>query len=442
MYLFILKYLDCIKIVNFRHYNSLALERQTVLTNFLKYSMISCSLILVYRLIMELAIAAFHQNIQGFLLTLPNLTCSLLSLEPLIVLFFYNVYVILFFKVMVALYPVQYLSMDHDCVSKMILMLMLTMWSFEYLLLAIIYGTYCHNVQIHFLKQLYSFKFDEANLNTKPSIVLVHIALILIPQIIKFIAKTKHRKGNQVHPTKASLTKNKVPFNDVEKGNNPPTDVNELVHERNDKENFNRQLNCGPNNVVRRDLDDENTTVVRYKPKFAVIYVDHSKSIYISPKYRGGSKISESGPSSNNLDNSSENKNEEKIEVEDYIADCFCPTIDNFKDDNSKMELESKENKEAKDNTVKDIDVKMIKLTTQCSSDIPIVDPQIIRTDSFVWYCTICTIVICVIVLVKIDKSHLPVNRIGHVGWLLIPPFWIIRTEEILNYVQRRYLSS
>ena len=399
--------------------------------------MITCSLILVYRLAMELAIAGFHENIQGYLLTLPNLTCSLLSPEPFIVLFFYNIYVILFFKVMVALYPIQYLSMDHDCVSKMVLMLMLTMWSFEFFMFTIIYGTYCHPVQIYFLKLLYNFKFDEENLNKKPSIVLVHTAITLIPQIIKFIAKTKHRKDKRVHPYTASLIKKKVSFNDIEKGNDSvTTDDNKLVDDRTDRENFNDQLNSDPTNEFQNNLDSENTIVVRNKPKFAVFYVDNSKSIYVSRKYRGRRKIPEPGPSSKTGDEL-ENENVEEKEMEDYIAESFDKVIDlSTNNDNFKLELEMKEAQEAEDNFVKDNETQ-IKPTSQRSTDIPLVHPQIIKTDSFIWYSIIIAIIICIIFFVKINQ--LPVNRIGHIGWLIIPPFWIIRTEGIFKFCQRRY---
>ena len=187
----------------FRYYNAIPDLKQSIMTKLLQAFLISIGIILIVGCLKNLYhISYLSSSIQILAQSYPNLTCSILSYEPWYVLSSYFLFAIISFKSMIAVYPTDFINMNHDKVWKVTIIFILSCWAFEYVFFILYFKTVCNKLNIESLGQKFEIEMDL--FQYKPAVIQYHMLSLWIPQILKLMVSYSkcERKisTNQVAP--------------------------------------------------------------------------------------------------------------------------------------------------------------------------------------------------------------------------------------------------
>ena len=192
----------------FFYYQTLPPIRKTVLVFLMQLFMIVNCSVLVHSMLIILPAEVFPNFVNKGFAVAPNLTCSLLASEPLLVLACYCLFVILCFKAFASLMPYHYLSMNHNRVWRISVAAIVLFWILEYTLILAFNRTLCTKFYVYYLYTFFGFMVEDETMKNKPSTLMVHLLLLLVPRLVSFIGKKwkskvlrfKEVHNNQVGP--------------------------------------------------------------------------------------------------------------------------------------------------------------------------------------------------------------------------------------------------
>ena len=173
------------------------------MTKLLQALVVSQGIILIVGCLKNLYhISYLSSTVKQLAQNYPNLACSILSYEPWYVLSSYFLFAIISFKSMIAVFPTDYINMNHDKVWKVTIILIISCWAFEYSFFIAYFNTVCNKLNIESLGQ--KFDIEKDNFKYKPTVIHIHILSLWIPQILKLMvnySKCKKKiSQNQVAP--------------------------------------------------------------------------------------------------------------------------------------------------------------------------------------------------------------------------------------------------
>ena len=382
-------------------------HRQTVLTKLIQFLTIVNSLVLIFWNLNDLALTIFYDDMKNMLLNYPNLTCSLSSPELGFVLTCYCYFAIISLKLVASMFPTFFINMNHDKASKLIVYAILFCWTNEYIFVISYYKTICSKLHINFLSKL--FFIDKGNFYEKPALLAFHIALMIIPQMLKILMKIieRIRVKNRIVPYNYQIK-----FHKTMAQNYDPEIVAVDDHEK--KEILNEPLSDLKNKISELEGEDEGEIKCTHRQKeFNKIerleqFTPKVHQIFVQPTNYAQS-ISQPNYVSNDTASTSVN--------------------DTLENDNSSSEYLNEDLSHVK-----------INLQTTRGSRNSLNKPQILDTDAIIFGCFIVLIIIG-ITLIAMSKNTGRTPSLGRNGIFLFyvfPIYWILKHQKIHDFIQRR----
>ena len=472
------------------YYDSLPSQKNTILTHLMKLLLILNSIILLHSLVVTLAVQFYPDKLQEFFNYVPNLTCSLIMQEPNIAFLSNCLFAIMSFKTMALVFSQEFLSMNHNRVWRITLITMVITLVFEYTFHLVQYETICTKHNIYYIKTFLRFQINKEFVKYKPATMVYHNIVISLPHVIrilcylwKFWNSRKHSdirplktytldmyrmkkinsqtnsclkylsEGQKLENIKNDKSKIKVFTNDdskqMEEGNlNVQTGVKtnvENLHleiapktfQSSPKSQENTFCEAGakkPLDCCDISLEDiENEEMVEYVPEQGRKYLsDHPKQYTTSP-------------STSTYVESSQNKSNKATDNGSRIF------IEESKISNNRTKVNLGGNIEEDTKSAKKInnfiprigveEIRILEDPKDTTGSQQTKKPQLLKTDYAIWLGTIIVILASFTVFVDSynDGVILIHSIISKIFFLVLPTYWILRSEEKTKFVERRF---
>lgn len=182
----------------YKYYGSLPAQMTTILTQLMQLSMLSCGLTTSIILIIRPSIVNFTPSLlQSSANLAPNATCSLFLVPEI---YFrigcYFFFAISFFKAIAKLAPNMYLNMNHEKVKGITMAIIMITCIAENAFLAFYYKTLCTKLTLYKYADIFSKTTHKVY--GKPQLLIFHFVLIWIPQLVLWIVMAfQKRSPNQ-----------------------------------------------------------------------------------------------------------------------------------------------------------------------------------------------------------------------------------------------------
>ena len=127
----------------------------------------------------------------------PQFACSVLSLMVPLIISLTTLFFVLCAKCYMMADTMNYLSLDHDRLSNIILIVMITLIVGEITSLFLIYGSLCPKLKLEKIKEEYNITLPE-NVKNTPPVVMIHELSLIVPEcIFQLIKLMKLRKKSR-----------------------------------------------------------------------------------------------------------------------------------------------------------------------------------------------------------------------------------------------------
>ena len=447
------------------YYASLPSQKKTILVHLMQMYMVLNSIILIHGLI--ISVLKYERNtMQAMLDYAPNLTCSIMMEECNIVIFCNCCFAFLLFKTLASVASTEYLSMNHDKTWKITCFTITISMIIEYTFLMIYYGTWCTLRNIHYIETFTVYTFDKSQLKYKPETLVIHEILMFLPELIKFMnnlwrklsskwyCKFRYCQFDFLHNIMGRTLKEKNP------SSLKYVTKRRLTNESDQIEDF--------NNIELGKIKFSGN-YSKTKPKNQV---DSLKTVMVKPymEFQPGSKtlsidipvvkvgIAEKPRVS--IRSSSQTVDEKPIKCSDINFDdievledeiVVCSQVKTYQSTSIKSisKSDKKENIDDKEknlpcvklnNFIPRIDMEEVKILAEDSSGpSKTPKPQLLKTDTAIWICAI-ILILAIVIIVKLNSNVVLTHHIiAKIYFIVMPTYWIVKSEEKMNFVQRRF---
>ena len=382
----------------YKYYGSLSAPKTTILTKLMQFCMFSCGLNLIaLQLIIPALITFTPEMVQWFLIVAPNLTCSLMLPEPYFTITLYFFFAIQLFKAMAKLEPTAYLNMNHGTVNKITLAIGLVVYLAELTYYVFHYKTLCTKNMIYKIEEFYDMSIKQAR--SKPPIQMYHFALVWIPHLAVLIVNTFLN-------TKSIRNKRRVyPVLQTSLAANISSKSPDMAINQKDTKECKLQALYEQNNRIA-DKAYERINLIFKKRMIQVApsketslntILNVEKAIDIDEMCVDGKEKSSTPRASNNLEI------ENKVKVDKFGAETYPPNMSSLK-------------------------------------------PQVLKMDLIFFLGTIGSILLLASIIMTGQSYGMQymvfwfIDLIGIIVTIVLPPYWIQRSDEITNFSQRRLM--
>ena len=173
--------------------------------------MIIAEITLVIGYLKIIITSTFSSTVKDYVTKFPNLICSISSPEPLLVLATYCLFAIVSFKLLLILFPTEFVNMNHEKMGKITIFIIIICWITEYTVIIFYFETICNTVNIDWLRDRVTVK--DVVMKQKPAILTYHMFMVWIPYVLKLIIQMKKmmkKLKNKVLPAKCTNQSHKV----------------------------------------------------------------------------------------------------------------------------------------------------------------------------------------------------------------------------------------
>ena len=184
----------------FKYYGSLSVTQKTIISSLMRVLMVTSGLLVTWFMIIKYVHILGDDPVREWYTEEPQLACSLLSLMVPNIICLTNLFFVLCAKCYMMADTMNYLSLDHDRLSNIILLLLITLVVGEITFLFLIYGTLCPKLKLEKIKEEFDIALPE-NIKNTPPVVMIHELSLLVPecifQLIKFMKQRKKSRYNK-----------------------------------------------------------------------------------------------------------------------------------------------------------------------------------------------------------------------------------------------------
>ena len=190
--------LNCLALTScgfiFLYYHSLPALKKTILVLLMQLLIITHMFILIQGMLMKLIADVIPSVLETGLKTAPNLACSIAVKQPFLVLIYYWLFAIISFKAMATGMSAKFLALNHYRVCKLTLVAICVAWILEYIIIFYLYGTVCSKPYIYYLKTFLGLNFEVDNMKNKPPTSIIHMTMLILLKPILMIGKYLRKK--------------------------------------------------------------------------------------------------------------------------------------------------------------------------------------------------------------------------------------------------------
>ena len=383
----------------FLYYNSLPAPRKTILVYLTQFLMLLNTITLILGTFNKFSISVLPKLVEDGFRIAPNLTCSLLHQEPPKVLLFNCLFTILLFKAMAAAMSSEYLSMDHYRLWKITLGVMIFTWILEYLVIFSIYGTLCSKQYIDFLQTFHGLKFDSDFLRHKPPTSLIHMAIILLPRVALVLVKMcKRRVSERV----GHFEMNTLNTDNDNRGQQM-------------QRYFQTKASSSHQEIEQKfDVEINSLQIVDIEDNIESLQEERTNNVieFTEDNHKEEEEVEDTLENVSNSSDSCEN-------VQPLDPNCLDPKLDT------------------------DIGLLNANLSNYTLDPTnPTSIPPVLKTDIAIWLITVALVLAMYVVFVNDNNNNATgwiFLMVGRLFYLVLPHYWILRSDEKLQFYQRRF---
>jgi hypothetical protein len=399
----------------FQYYNSLPAPKQTVLVSLMQFLMITNGIVILQAIFIVLPAKLFPGIVQELFDIAPNLTCSVLSNGPQIILVSYCMFAILLFKAMAVVMPEQYLSMNHHRISKISLAAITIVTVMEYAIFFSFYRTLCTKWNIYYFSAFLRLKLDKDLIRSKPPTLIVHLAVVLLPRLVAYFGRLWKKK----FPRRLKIKKNKV------------STICPIVEQ---DEFENHEQDRYPNLTSEtQDIDRATIKIGRteryYEGDIQIINIEEDEVLQGIDEILYELEGNDSGSG---------------IPNKKLIKECDDTTEASIGIDNIELEFVStsdtcSQNLVPRPNYTENLNIYPAKDETDQNKKIS-QKPKLLKTELAVILITI-GLIFAIYSALKNDQNYTVIwfhTIVGRIFFLVLPHYWILRSEEKSAFLRRR----
>ena len=483
------------------YYGSLPPQKKTILVHLMQLFLAINTIILLHTIVVVVIYNLFNETLKEYFLYAPNLACSIFVQESNLAAIFNCLDVIVCFKTMAALMPNEYLSMNHNQARNITFIIMTISWVFEYSYYLICYETLCTDQNIYNNKTFFGLIVDETTAKTKPKTLYYHMAVGFTIQAIKLFCewwKTKKTSMNYFNLKKVGvLGETGYPKTnqdlqsilkqlDQTKGKNDQCsnlqcqveiekkspilpyhqanfDINSTLQDNQDSVEVHcvnpEKVNCEAKNtndfiITKGQIVEDYLMVDKMKEdplkvvdiSFDEILIMEIDNIEEEESINVGSVV----PSGITSKEQQEDVKCEVNGVKGEVNDVACEDISGARKVQSiGRETSSEEERAFVDvkinNFVPRIGIEEVRILEGYQgkfSPQQTLKPQLLKTDYAFWAGWFSFILILFTVFVNGKNDHVikMTSITSHLFFIVMPTYWILRSEEKTKFVQRRFI--
>ena len=458
------------------YYSALPSQKKTILVHLMQLLLAINTIILLHANVVAIFYTLYHDTVQEYFNYAPNLTCSLVVQEQNVAVILNCLIAIVCFKIMAALMPNCYLSMNHNLARNITCITMAVSLVWEYFYYLIYYETLCTKHNIYNTQTFFGFTVDKNKVKEKPATLVYHVAAGLVIQFLKLFGqwgiknfrKQLKARNHQVCPRQIKK---------YDKGRVEPQRSYKVFNTNNlDEKQTNEVIISTKKRVKDHIIVDERkgnpqknediivieVNEVIYKPRNTITLVDDNINAVTSKKQEMANhhmiEIKWLDDEKNIVKDEIKGVREEiNVEANGVVVEKNCggsvpsPSTSRMKNVNgesglTKVSMEVRTLPDLKiNNLIPRIDVEEIRILesskeTTCTQHTP--KPQLLKTDYVAWVGAFSLILTGVTVFINSENDTIiEMNGIiSNIFFIVMPTYWILRSEEKTKFVKRRFI--